>query len=151
MEKLSSPVVTEAGRKVAAIDLRKKRQVALFSELLKAKYYVHGFRTSQLLENLPEFFRNLTQIRYEIAKLRARGWVEKKKSQSFYRVTEIGYQVLWTKTAWNLHFERPMISMTYQDMAPQSVSAPSKLESAYRQLDDGLSLIAKELCLKKAA
>jgi hypothetical protein len=151
MEKLNQTVVTESGRQVAAIDLRKKRQVALFSELLKAEYCVHGFRTSQLLENLPEFYSNLVQIRYEIAKLRARGWVEKKKGKSFYRVTEMGYQVLWMKTAWNLHFERPMISMTYQDMAPQSVSAPSELESAYRQLDEGLSLIAKELYLKKAA
>lgn len=142
---------TEKGRKVAAIDLRKKRQVALFSELLKTKYCVHGFRTRQLLANLPEFFQNSVQIRYEIGKLKERGWVEKKKGQSFYRVTERGYQILWAKTAWNLHFERPMISMAYQDLAPQSVSAPSKLESAYRQLDEGLSLIAKELCLKKAA
>lgn len=63
----------------------------------------------------------------------------------------MGYQVLWAKTAWNLHFERPMISMAYRDMTPQSVSAPSELESAYRQIDDGLSLIAKELCIKKAA
>jgi hypothetical protein len=151
MEKLDQPVVTEGGQRVAAIDLRKKRQVALLSELLKAKYHVHGFRTSQLFANLPEFYRNLVQIRYEIAKLRARGWVEKKNGQSFYRVTEIGYQVIWMKTAWNLHFECPMISMTYKDIIPQSVSAPSKLESAYRQLDDGLSLLAKELCLKKAA
>lgn len=151
MEKLSSPVVTEGGRQVAAIDLRKKRQVALFSELLKAKYCVHGFRTPQLLENLPEFYRNLVQIRYEIGKLRERGWVDKKKGQSFYRVTEIGYQVLWAKTAWNLYFECPMISMSYNDLTPQSVSAPSKLESAYKQLDNGLSIIAQELCLKKAA
>ncbi|MBI5788307.1 MAG: hypothetical protein HZA78_05580 [Candidatus Schekmanbacteria bacterium] len=61
MDKLNQPVITEKGKKIAAPDLRKKRQIALFSELLKVKYSVHGFKTSDLLENLPEFFTNLAQ------------------------------------------------------------------------------------------
>jgi hypothetical protein len=151
MEKLNQPVVTKSGHKIAAPDLRKARQVALFTELLKPIYAVHGFRTRTLLKNLPNFYQKLPEIRYEIQKLTARGWIEKKNGQSFYMVTNLGYQILWAKTAWNLHFEAPMISATCKDSAPQFPSAPSNLESAYKQINNGLALVAQELCLKSAA
>jgi len=151
MEKLNRPVVTQSGQKIAAPDLRKTRQVALFTELVNPKYAVHGFRTRTLLKNLPDFYQKLSEIRYEIQKLTARGLIEKKKGQSFYRVTDLGYQILWAKTAWNLHFEAPIISATCKVTAQQSLSAPSNLESAYRQINDGLTLVAQELCLKTAA
>ncbi|MBI5788130.1 MAG: hypothetical protein HZA78_04655 [Candidatus Schekmanbacteria bacterium] len=86
-----------------------------------------------------------------MVKLRERGLVEKNKGQSFYRVTEQGYKILWTKTAWNSYFEFPMISRAYKDDAAHFAAAPSKLESAYRQLNDALSLITKQLSLKIAA
>jgi len=104
-----------------------------------------------LLKNLGENYRNLSQIRYELGKLKERGVIEKQQRQSFYRVTEAGYKILWAKNAWNSYFEAPMISTIYKKSARQILSQPSKLESAYRQLDDGLSLITQELCLKKAA
>jgi hypothetical protein len=151
MDTLNKPVKTAKGQTVSAPDLRKKRQVALFCELLNPKYAVHGFRTRDLLKNLGENFRNLSQIRYELGKLKERGLVEKQQHQSFYRVTETRHKILWAKNAWNLYFETPMISAIYKKSAGQVLSQPSKLESAYRQLDDGLSLIAQELCLKPAA
>ena len=98
MEKLNQPVATKSGQKIAAPDLRKARQVALLAELVNPKYAVHGFRTRTLLQNLPEFFQKLSEIRYEIQKLTARGLIEKKKGQSFYMVTEKGFQILWANT-----------------------------------------------------
>ncbi|MBI5788306.1 MAG: hypothetical protein HZA78_05575 [Candidatus Schekmanbacteria bacterium] len=86
-----------------------------------------------------------------MVKLRERGLIKKNKCQSFYRVTEQGYKILWTKTALNLHFEAPMISRAYKEDAGHFAAAPSKLEAAYRQLNDGVSLITQELCLKLAA
>jgi hypothetical protein len=125
--------------------------LALLTELVNPKHAVHGFRTRTLLQNLPQFFQKLSEIRYEIQKLTARGLIEKKKDQSFYMVTDSGFQILWAKTAWNLHFEAPIISATCEDSASQFPSAPSNLEAAYRQINDGLSLVAQELCLKSAA
>ena len=60
MEKLNRPVLTKSGQRVAAPDLRKERQVALFTELLNPKYAVHGFRTRTRLQNLSEFFQKLS-------------------------------------------------------------------------------------------
>ena len=151
MEKLNRPVEAENGQKIAAPDLRKERQLALLMCLLNPKFSVHGFRTSDLLKLLGKNFRNLSQIRYELRKLIERGFVEKVKGQSFYMVTESGYKVLWVKCVSNSCFAEPMISATYKQTAEQLLSEPSKLETAYQQLNNNLSLIAKELCLKTAA
>jgi hypothetical protein len=148
---LDLPLMNEKGQKVAALDVRKDRQVALFKELLKPHYNVHWFQTRELLKNLPEFFKNSGQIRYELIKLKERGLVEKNNNKNLWRATEKGYQLLWLKTAWNLHFEVPMISRAYNSSVEQSVSQPSKLEAAYKQIDEGLILITQELYMNKAA
>jgi len=82
-ERFTKPVSDHLGRNVTPPDFRKDRQIALAKELLKPKYHAYGFRTVDLLKNLPQFFRNPAQIRYEIFKLRVRGIIEKKKSTSF--------------------------------------------------------------------
>jgi hypothetical protein len=148
---LDLPLMNEKGQKVAALDVRKDRQVALFKELLKPHYNVYWFQTRELLKNLPEFFKNSGQIRYELIKLKERGLVEKNNNKNLWRATEKGYQLLWIKTAWNLHFEVPMISRAYNSSVEQSVSQPSKLEAAYKQIDEGLILITQELYMNKAA
>ena len=148
---LDFPLINEKGQKVAALDLRKDRQIALFKELLKPHYNVFWFQTRELLKNLPEFFNNLGQIRYELIKLRERGLIEKNNNKCLWRITEKGYKILWLKTVSNLHFDVQMISRVYNSAIKQSVSQPSKLELAYKQIDEGLSLLTQELCMKKAA
>jgi hypothetical protein len=143
------PLMNEKGQKIAALDLRKDRQVALFKELLKPHYNVFWFQTRELLKNLPEFFNNLGQIRYELIKLRERGLVEKNNNKCLWRVTNKGYQILWLKTVWNLHFQVPMISTVYNSSTDRCVSQPSRLEIAYKQIDEGLNLITQELYMNK--
>jgi len=76
-------ITTPEGNKIAAPDLRKERQTALFNELLKPKYHAHGFKTNDLHKNLGNYFRNLAQIRYEMNKLKARGVLVKSENKSF--------------------------------------------------------------------
>jgi len=97
---------------------------------------VYWFQSRELLKNLPEFFNNLGQIRYELIKLRERGLVEKHNNKCLWRVTQNGYQLLWLKTVWNLHFEVPMISTVYNSAIKQSVSQPSKLELINKLMKD---------------
>ena len=151
LERLNESVETEKGQKIAAIDLRKQRQVALFRELLRAKYSVAGFRTRDLLENLGEHFRNSSQIRYEMTKLRARGLLVKVKGKSLWMVTKQGYQVLWVKLAANLLFENPLTVVGCRKSPQGKVSQPSKMEESYALLDRGLSLLTRELSVKRAS
>ena len=137
--------------KIAAPDLRKKRQAQLFKALLNPKHAAFGFRTVDLLGKVSEFFENVAQIRYEMQKLRARGLIERVQGKQLYRLTESGFQVLWLKLTSNSHFADPLITRTYRKKAARILSQPSKMEEAYDLLDQGLTLIAQELHVIKAA
>ena len=52
------PVLDHKERKVTPPDLRKERQRALCEELLKPKYAVNGFKTSELQRTLSALFEN---------------------------------------------------------------------------------------------
>ena len=111
------------------------------------KYHTYGFRTFDLLKNLSQFFRNPAQIRYEMNKLRARGIVEKKKSMSFYRVTDEGWKWLWLSICSEQHFKNPMISSFTKKRLPRHAEQPSQIEAAYSLLDQGLSLLTQQLAV----
>ncbi|WP_459875886.1 hypothetical protein [Desulfothermus naphthae] len=86
----SKPVLDHLNHKVSAPDLRKDRQLALIKELLKTKYSSFGFKSCELKNALSNYFRNSSQIRYELKKLISRKIVKKAKGISFYAVTKFG-------------------------------------------------------------
>jgi len=143
----TKPVPDHKGRNVTPPDFRKDRQTALARELLKPKYQVYGFKSSDLLANLPEHFRNSAQIRYELLKLRARGVVVKMKNKSFYRVTQKGWSWLWLEITCNTYFKNPMISKNFKLEAAQLAEQPSQIEEAYDLINRGLSQITRELAV----
>jgi len=146
-ERFTKPVQDHLGRNVTPPDFRKDRQIALAKELLKPKYHAYGFRTVDLLKNLPQFFQNPAQIRYEMNKLRVRGIVEKNKGMSFYRVTGTGWKWLWISICSERYFKNPMISMGSKKTPSFSADQPSKIEAAYSMLNQGLSVLTQELAL----
>jgi hypothetical protein len=146
-DSFKNPVPDHLGRNVTAPDFRKDRQAALAAELLKPKYHAYGFRTVDLVKNLTEFFQNPAQIRYELNKLRVRDIVEKKKSMSFYRVTDSGWKWLWVSICAERHFKNPMISMVTKTSSSFKAEQPSKIEAAYFMLDQGLSVLTQELAM----
>ena len=143
----TQPVADHKGRRVAPPDLRKPRQLALCKELLKPKYQVHGFQTKGMVRLLPDHFQNSAQIRYEIGKLIVRGAIKKKKNSSFYHVTENGWKWLWASISTTTFLKNPIISKSFKNSAAQIATQPSKIEEAYEMIDNGLSLITRELAL----
>jgi len=141
------PVTDHLDKTVTPPDLRKERQFELCEELLKPKYSLHGFKTADIANALPHYFRNSTQIRYELKKLIVRGVVQKKKSQSFYEVTQLGWKWLWTSITSITYFENPIISKTFQNEVLQTLAQPSLFEEGYDLIQQGLSRITQELAL----
>lgn len=150
-EQFDQSVLLPNGVHVSAPDLRKERQLKLLKAVLNPEYAAEGFRTIDILNELSEFFQNSGQIRYELQKLRVRGLMERVQGKHYYRVTEDGAKVLWIKLSSNSYFYDPLITSTYTKKLLLDKSQPSKLEEAYRLLDQGLDLISKELYIKKAA
>jgi len=133
--------------------------------MLKPKYQAYGFRTIDLFNNLPAYFRNPAQIRYEMNKLKVRGVVEKQKNKSFYRVTEMGWKWLWLSICSVSHFKNPIypvkllrqehleedltrvISRVIKNEVSQTPEQPSQIEAGYDLLNRGLNLITQELAV----
>ncbi|MDZ7761304.1 MAG: hypothetical protein U5L00_13755 [Desulfovermiculus sp.] len=143
----AKPVSDHKGRNVTPPDFRKDRQTALAHELLKPKYQVYGFKSSDLLVNLSDHFRNSAQIRYELLKLRARGVAVKMKSKLFYRVIQKGWGWLWLEITSSTYFKNPMISKNFKMDAAQLAEQPSKIEEAYDLINQGLSQITREFAV----
>ena len=131
--------------------MRKECQKALAKELLKPKYQVYGFKTSDLYKNLSHQFQNPAQIRYEMNKLRARGVLIKRNNQSFYVVTQKGFYWLWLEICSNNFFKNPMISRTMKNDALQLAAQPSKIEEAYDHIHRGLSQLTQQLAINACA
>jgi len=143
----TKPISDHKGRNVTPPDLRKPRQLALCKELLKPKYQAYGFRTKELALLLLDHFRNPAQIRYEIRKLIVRGAIKKKKSSSFYQVTDIGWKWLWASISSTTFLKNPIISKSFKNSVFKAAAQPSKIEEAYSLIDQGLTTITQELAM----
>ncbi|MBF0145948.1 MAG: hypothetical protein HQL84_08615 [Magnetococcales bacterium] len=143
----SKPVVTPKGQKVAAPDLRKERQLTLLSELIQPKHAVFGFRTSHLINALPQHFQNSAQIRYEMKKLTHRGVLHKKKGKSLYNVTPEGRKWIHLTIASTMKLSIPIISMPWKDDAERLAEQPSKIEEGYQLINQGFSQLSQAFAL----
>ena len=143
----SKPVLAPNGKKVPAVDHRKERQLELLKELIKPKYSIYGFKTTTLQKALPNHFGNSAQIRYELQKLLVRGIVNKKKSKSFYIVTEQGWKWMWVTITSVAYFVNPLTSMGYKKQLNQLVAQPSGVEEAYILINQGLSRFTQAFAL----
>lgn len=146
-EKFSKSVLAPNGKKVPAVDHRKERQMELLKELIKPKYSVYGFKTATLRTALANYFGNSGQIRYELKKLLVRGIVAKKKSKSFYIVTEAGWKWIWVAITSVNYLVNPLTSMAYKKQLHQLAAQPSEVEEAYTLFDQGLNRFTQAFSL----
>lgn len=146
-EQFTKPVLNQKGKKVTAPDLRKDRQIVLCKELLKPKYSVFRFKTSELKASMPEHFSNSAKVRYELKKLEARGVIKKELSKSFYRVTPFGWKWLWITITSEKFFKYPMISRSLKNDLQGTSTCPTNLEKAYENIRSGLESITRDFSI----
>jgi len=115
--------------------------------LLKTKYSSFGFKTSELKNTLSNYFRNSSQIRYELKKLISRKIIKKAKGKSFYAVTKFGWKWLWVTICANDFFKNPIISRCFKKNLQHTASQPSNIEKSYLLIHQGLTLITQELAM----
>lgn len=147
LDLFSKPVISPKGKKIAAPDLRKDRQLALLNELTRPKHAVFGFKTTHLMSALPHLFQNSAQIRYEMAKLVNRGVLEKKKGKSFYIVIPEGQKWIHVSIASILKFANPIISIPWKREAKKLVEQPSQIEAGYQAIHQGFNQLAQALAV----
>lgn len=96
IEKLGQPTVRENGQRVPGLHLHNLRLHLVLAAVLQFAHLITGFRNAELRSYLQNRFGlspddyTAAQLRYDLLKLRAKGWVHKLDGQTRYVLTPKG-------------------------------------------------------------
>jgi hypothetical protein len=96
VEKLGQPTVPEKGQRVPGIRLDSQRLTWILAAVLQFAHVITGFRSRELRTYLQNRFGlspdeyTAAQLRYDLVKLRAKGWISKLKKSTRYVLTPQG-------------------------------------------------------------
>ena len=121
--------------------------IRLMEVLLHAGTKIGGSRTAQIHEAILTSFGvkasdyTLTQLRYDLRKMRAHGLIERDGKRYAYRLTEKGNKVALLFVLFHKRVCGPLANSLFNH-APQSEPKPAtKMEAAYRKADKSIQQI----------
>ena len=95
-EKLGQPTVRENGQRVSGLNLHNPRTYLILAAVMQFSHVITGFRNRELREYLQRRFGlspdeyTAAQLRYDLLKLRAKGWIHKLDGKTLYVLTRKG-------------------------------------------------------------
>lgn len=96
VEKLGEPTVRENGQRVPGLQLHNRRLYLVLAAVLQFSHLITGFRSRELRSYLQRRFGlspdeyTASQLRYDLLKLRAKGWISKLAGKTLYVLTPKG-------------------------------------------------------------
>jgi hypothetical protein len=133
--------------KVPGIKIQDTRMIRLMEVLLHAGTKIGGWRTSQIHHAILISFGSkasdytLTQLRYDLRKMRAHGLIERDGKRYAYRLTEKGNKVALLFVLFHKRVCGPLANSLFHH-APQAEPKPAtKIEAAYRKADNSIQQI----------
>lgn len=160
LERLREPTVSEGGRRTPGLKLDDPRLLALMQALVRFAPLASGglFRTKDLHGHAAAAQRKtteaytLSQLRYDLGKLRTKGLVQKVAGTQSDRLTPGGDRlcVLFLKLFHKIY--APLTSATLSSLpSPSSASPPPPIETLYAAVDHALHDLCSHIGLKLAA
>jgi hypothetical protein len=159
MRQLAQPTVSAGGRRTPGIRPDDPRLLALMHSLTRFANIAgnDSFRTRDLLPAVREFLGRpdytLDQLRYDLAKLRAKGLVVRIEKSHRYRTTPEGFRicVLFLKLAERVY--QPLVAGLWQPVAEDRHLEPDRrceLDRRYAAVDAALDDLLSHIGLKAA-
>jgi hypothetical protein len=143
--KYTEALITEKGKRIAAPDLRQKKQLALISVLLNCRNSAEWFRIKELIPYLSRDYSKTAEIRYQMQKLKERGLLEKRQSANYYRVTKEGYVWMYVSYCQMRYFVSPLLSKSIENEIRQRIDCLDEFERAVKNIHEGLISIYQQL------
>ena len=159
---LARPVAT-GRRRVPGLKLEDDRVIRLLEALLHPGTFVADWTTREVhaalraRHRLPPDDYRLSQLRYDLGKLRAHGLVERLGTSRRYRLTARGLKLGVLLVKLRTRLLGPLVSLATAPTAPtaatprQTRRQTSPIEAAFRQVDAALDHLCETLGLKPAA
>src|SRR5713101_6181232 len=139
-ERLAKPVA--AGRTtIPGIKIHDTRMLRLMEILLHGGSQLAGWRTAQMHRAVFEAFGvtsdtySLTQLRYDVRKLRAHGLLEREGRSYAYRLTEKGRKVAALFVLFQKRVCGPLANTLFHHRPTKTATLPAKIEAAYHKAD----------------
>jgi hypothetical protein len=135
-QRLALPV-TVGKTKMAGIKIQDTRMM----RLMEVPLHAGGWRTAQMHEAILAAFGlsaeaySLTQLRYDLRKMKAHGLLERLGRQYCYRLTEKGSRVAAMFVLFHKRVCGPLANTLFHHRPEQSSKPSSKIETAYYKAD----------------
>jgi hypothetical protein len=139
-ERLAKPVAT-GPTKIPGIKIHDTRMLRLMEVLLHGGSQLAGWRTADMHRAVLEAFAiapdaySLTQLRYDVRKLRAHGLLERDGRRYCYRLTAKGVRVAAMFVLFHKRICGPLANTLFHHRPSPTVTPPAKIETAYHQAD----------------
>lgn len=147
-QRLALPVVV-GKTKIPGIKIHDTRMIRLMEVLLHSGRHISGWRTAQLHHVILTTYGlkhySLTQLRYDIRKMKAHGLLEREDRRYLYRLTDKGLKVALMFVLFHKRVCGPLANSLFDRKPDIKLCPNSKIEAAYRRADDSIQEIVELL------
>jgi hypothetical protein len=139
-QRLALPI--PSGRsKIPGIKIQDTRMMRLMEVLLHGGSQLAGWRTAQIHESMRAAFGltaeqyTLTQLRYDLRKMKGHGWLERDGQRYCYRLTDKGKRVAAMFVLFHQRIGGPLANSLFHHRPEKTAKPPAQIETAYHKAD----------------
>jgi len=136
--------VKEMAAKIPGIKIQDTRMMRLMELLLHGGSPLGGWRTVQIHEAIRTAFAlstdvyTLTQLRYDLRKMKGHGLLERDGKRYCYRLTDKGKRVAAMFVLFHQRVCGPLANSLFHHRPEKVSKPPAKIEAAYHKADDAI-------------
>jgi len=145
-QRLALPI--PAGRtKIPGIKIHDTRMLRLMEVLLHGGTQLAGWRTAQIHTAILQAFGltpetySLTQLRYDVRKMKAHGLLQREGRSYCYRLTEKGSKVAAMFVLFHQRVCGPLANTLFHHRPTRTTTLPAKIEAAYHNADAAIQTL----------
>lgn len=142
-QRLALPILC-GQTKIPGIKIQDTRMMRLMEVLLHGGSQLGGWRTAQIHKAIlsafslqPETY-SLTQLRYDLRKMKGHGLLERDGRRYCYRLTEKGKRVAAMFVLFHQRICGPLANSLFHHRPEKTAKPPAKIESAYHRADEAM-------------
>jgi hypothetical protein len=149
-QRLALPV-TVGKTRVPGIKIHDTRLLRLMEVLLHEGTQVQGWQTAKIHEAITKAFGlaegkyTLTQLRYDLRKLKAHGLLERQGKRYCYRLTDQGVRVALMFVLFHKRVCGPLTNSLFERRPSPQQQPASKIEAAYHKADAAIQHVIDQL------
>ena len=149
-QKIALPIAS-GKTKIAGIKIHDTRMMRLMEVLLHGGTQLNGWRSANIHQailtsfGLPADRYTLTQLRYDVRKMKAHDLLERKRGRYLYRLTDKGTKAALMFVLFHQRVCGPLANSLFHHRPDEILKPTSKIEAAYHKADHAIQQVLDQL------